>query len=178
MLESCDFFLFFLKIRLINGQSEALSHYRRERVLSDSSTDYINFNPLDSLYLSRYQNSCWYRCHTSSLSSPPPPPASFSSFNKYNSLNSSNKVSILNSTPAYDRLKHFTERLLALERKSRQNIIENKYGQKVSLKTDKSIEKVDRSFKTNVDLLYSNVNQQPLDKKCTGLQIPNLMKIQ
>ncbi|CAF1460082.1 unnamed protein product, partial [Rotaria sordida] len=96
------------QIHLSNGQLDNLSYDRRERVYSDSSTDNINFNRTNPLYLSRYRNSCWFRCRTSSSSS-----------NEYNSSNLNDKISSLNSITLYARLKRFTERLLELELKVR-----------------------------------------------------------
>ncbi|CAF1410479.1 unnamed protein product, partial [Rotaria sordida] len=117
-------------IHLSNGQLDNLSYDRRERVYSDSSTDNINFNRTNPLYLSRYRNSCWFRCRTSSSSS-----------NEYNSSNLNDKISSLNSITLYARLKRFTERLLELERKVHQTVFENKCDQNISSKTDNSIEK-------------------------------------
>ncbi|CAM2722468.1 unnamed protein product [Rotaria socialis] len=154
-------------IHLSNGQSTNSSYDRRERVYSDSSTGHINFNRTNSFYLSRYRNSRWFRCRTTSSSS---------SFNEYNSSNLKDKISLSNSTTAYARLKHFTERLLELERKARQTAFENKCDQKLSSKTDKSTGKVDRSFKTNDDLISSNVNQRYLEKKSFHLPVQNLFK--
>ncbi|CAF2791087.1 unnamed protein product [Rotaria sp. Silwood2] len=148
-------------ICLSNGQLDNLSYDRRERVYSDSSTDNINFNRTNPLYLSRYRNSCWFRCRTSSSSSS-------SSFNEYNSLN---------STTAYARLKRFTERLIELERKSRQTIFQNKSNEKILTKTDNSIEKIDRSLKQNDDQLSSNVNQQYFEKKSYRLRIEKPLNI-
>ncbi|CAF3358005.1 unnamed protein product [Rotaria sp. Silwood1] len=148
-------------IRLSNGQLDNLSYDRRERVYSDSSTDNINFNQTNPLYLSRYRNSCWFRCRSSSSSS----------FNEYNSSNINDKISSLNSTTAYARLKRFTERLLELERKAHQTVLENKCNQKISSKTANTIEKIDRSFKKNDDQLSSNVNQQYSQKKSYRLRI-------
>ncbi|CAF1236085.1 unnamed protein product [Rotaria sordida] len=155
-------------IRLSNGQLDNLSYDRRERIYSDSSTDDINFNRTNPLYLSRYRNSCWFRYRTSSSSS---------SFNEYNSSNLNDKISSLNSTTVYDRLKRFTERLLELERKARQTVFENKCDKKISSKTDNSIEKINRSSKKNDDQLTSNINQQCFEKKSFHLRIQKTLNI-
>jgi hypothetical protein len=125
-------------------------------VYSASSTDHINLNRTNPLYLSRYRNSCWFRCRTLSPSS---------SFDEYNSSDLNGKISSLNSTTAYARLKRFTERLLELERKARETIIDNKCNQKISLKTNNTIGQADR--------LPSNVGQQSIKKSSFDLPIEN-----
>ncbi len=123
---------FHLKIHLSNGQLNNISNVRRERVYSDCSNDQLVYNPN---YLSRYRNTCWFRCRTSS-------------FDEYNSSNINTNLS---TSSAYARLKRFTERLLELERKARQTVFDNSCSQKISSKTAQIINKIDRSFKKNDD---------------------------
>ncbi len=52
-------------------------------------------------------------------------------------------------------MKRFTERLLELERKASEPIFDNKCNQKISSKTDLTIEKTDRSLKKNDDHLFN-----------------------
>ncbi|CAF3871802.1 unnamed protein product [Adineta steineri] len=145
-------------IRLSNGQLDNLQYDRRERVYSASSTDHINLNRTNPLYLSRYRNSWWFRSRTVSPSS--------SSFDEYNS-------SLNSTTTAYARLKRFTQRLLELERKALENNFDNKCNKQISTKTDHTIEKTnDRSFKKNDDHLSSNVRQQQQIKK-KSIHLPN-----
>lgn len=146
--------MYIFKIHLSNGQLDNLAYDQRERVYSESSTDHINFNRTNPFYLSRYRNSCWFRCRTSSSSS-----------NEYNSTSFNDKISSLNSSTAYARLKRFTERLLELERKARQTDFENKFDPKVLSTTDKSISKVDRSFNKNDNQIPSNFTDQSFAKR-------------
>jgi hypothetical protein len=135
---------FFLKIRLSNGQLDNISNARRERVYSDCSNDQLDFNRTNPTYLSRYRNTCWFRCRTLSSSS---------SFDEYNSSNFNDKLS---TSSAYARLKRFTERLLELERKARQPFFNNPCPQRISSKTAQTIEQTDRSFKKNDDHLFKS----------------------
>jgi len=94
------------------------SNDRRERVYSASTSDDLNLQRTNPNYLSRYRNSSWFRCRTSSASS--------ISADEYHSSSSS----------AYARLKRFTQRLLDLERRScREYSFSIKCNPKISPKT-------------------------------------------
>jgi hypothetical protein len=155
----------YLKIRLSNGQLDNLSTDRRERIYSDCSIDdHLDKRRTNPLYLSRYRNSCWFRCRTTSSSSSP--------FDEYNSS--------LNSTTAYARLKRFTERLLQLERKARETVIDNKCHHNISSlssKTDYLIEKTNQSSIKTDDRLTSTVNEQQMRKKSFHLPIQNSLNL-
>ena len=70
-------------------------------------------------------------------------------------------------------MKRFTERLLELERKARETVVDNKCNQNITSKTDNIIRKPDRSFKTNDDQLSSNVYQQQIKNNSSHAPVQN-----